>query len=304
MKWGSLSLWPAWIRWKKEVLLSGLSAVNPLQNKPGGFFPLTASSFPSVWPPFSSSPHSRTSRLPPVAPRYLQRCPDGAWGLLEPRRGTAAAAAGLCSAPSGRKGGCVQRGRQRVLWHFWGEWRTCRCFLLPRAAGIKKGTALVTLSTTKEGRMQIFIGIRYNSQQTTAIYSLLFMCVLRYGLYTDRTSPSVHNHISVMKLFNIHKLLLQKPLSLFTMKQRAGRVYKDRQRNFSQHPNINTAFHLLETTSTCLQTYLIKLLQDRTREHSDKLQGTWLTVVPSYLGLAKCLGENTGAHTVFSASGM
>lgn len=152
--------------------------------------------------------------------------------------------------------------------------------------------------------MQNFIAIRNNSQQTVLIYCLLLMCLLRSGLYTHRTSPSVHNHISVMKLFNMHKLLLQNPLSLFTMRQRAGRVYKCRQRNFSQHPNISTALHLLATTSTCLQTYLIKLLQDRTQKHPDKLQGTWLTVVPPYLGLAKCLGENTGAHTVFSASGM
>lgn len=152
--------------------------------------------------------------------------------------------------------------------------------------------------------MQTFIGIKYNSQQTIPIYSLLLMCLLRNGLYTHGTSPSAHNHISVMKLFNIHKLLLQKPLSLFTMRQRAGRVYKGRQRNFSQHPNTNTALHLLATTSTCLQTYLIKLLQDRTQKHPDKLQGTWLTVVPPYLGLAKCLGENIGAHTVFCASQM
>lgn len=160
-----------------------------------------------------------------------------------------------------------------------------------------------TLSTINI-RMQTFIGIRYNSQQTIPIYSLLLTCLLRNGFYTHGTSPPVHKHISVMKLFNIHKLLLQKPLSLFTMRQRAGRVYKGRQRNFSQHPNINTALHLLASTSTCLQTYLIKLLQDRTWKHPDKLQGTWLTVVPPYLGLAKCLGENIGAHTVFSASGM
>lgn len=152
--------------------------------------------------------------------------------------------------------------------------------------------------------MQTFIGIRYNSQQTIPIYSLWLTCLLRNGLYTHGTSPSIHKDISVIKLLNIHKLPLQKPLSLFKTRQRAGRVYKGRQRNFSQHPNINTALHLLATTSTCLQTYLIKLLQDRTRKHPDKLQGTWLTVAPPYLGLAKCLGENIGAHTVFSASGM
>lgn len=117
------------------------------------------------------------------------------------------------------------------------------------------------------------------------------------------TSPSAHKHVSVMKLINIHNLRLQKPSSLFETRRGAERVYKGRQRNFSQYPNINTALHVLATTSTCLQTPLIKLLQDRTRKYTDKLQGTWLTVAPPYLGLAKCLGENMGAHTVFFAPG-
>lgn len=121
---------------------------------------------------------------------------------------------------------------------------------------------------------------------------------------TQTGHPPIHKHISVMKLINICKLPLQKPLSLFKMRKSAETVYKGRERNFSQHPDRNTGFHLLATTSTCLQSYLIKLLQDRTRKHADKLQGTSLTVAPPYLGLAKCLGENTGAHVVFSASGM
>lgn len=48
----------------------------------------------------------------------------------------------------------------------------------------------------------------------------------------------------------------------------------------------------LHPTSIRLQLSLIKVLQDRTEKHTDKLWGTWLTVAPPYLGLDKCLQEN------------
>lgn len=113
--------------------------------------------------------HCRTGRLLHCAQKYLQRCQDGAWEQPALRRETATGAAVLCSAPLGRKGDCVQRGRQQVLWHFWDEWRTCHYFLLPRAGGIKKRTALVTLGTVTElstWRTQTFKRITYNSHQT------------------------------------------------------------------------------------------------------------------------------------------
>lgn len=139
-----------------------------LQNKPGRFFFLLLLPSSSMFSLLFPLTHPcKTRQFLHFAPKYLQRCQDGAWEQLAPRRETATGEAALCSAPSGRTGDCVQRGRQRVLWHFWGEWRTYRYFLLPKAAGIKRRRALVTLSTTTElsmWRTQIFIRIRYKFQ--------------------------------------------------------------------------------------------------------------------------------------------
>lgn len=82
-----------------------------------------------------------------------------------PRRETATGEAALHSAPSGRKGDCVQRGRQQVLWHFWGVWRIYHYFLLPKAVGIKKKrAALMTQCYTRAFHLTL-----PNSQSTLTL---------------------------------------------------------------------------------------------------------------------------------------